>query len=171
MKIAVGSDHIVTDTKIEVADHLRDLGHEVIDVGTYGFKRTHYPIFGKRVGQLVASGEADQGVALCGTGVGIAIAANKIPGVRSALVRDKATAIYSKRELNANVISFGGKITGEHLINEIVDAFINEEYQETEENKKIIQKINKAEENIPKKDYDHLFDDLLSKWDKGYYHD
>lgn len=170
--IAIGNDHIVTDVKIKVSDHLKSLGYQVIDEGTHDFTRTHYPMYGKRVAEDVADGRADLGIVLCGTGIGISTAANKNEGVRAAMVGDATQARYAREELNANILGFGGIVLGRDFIFDIVDSFLNAQYKPTPENEKLIAKIDGiAKPNADQKDNERFFDEENKKWAAGVYHD
>ncbi|MCH3964960.1 MAG: galactose-6-phosphate isomerase subunit LacB [Clostridium sp.] len=170
MIISLGSDHIVPDIKMKISQYLKSKGHEVIDNGTYDFVRTHYPIFGKKTAEKVISKEADLGIVLCGTGVGISNSVNKVKGVRAALVRDVTTARYAKEYLNANVIAFGGRITGIGIIENIIDVFLESEYKPTKENIEIIKEIDGLiSDDSGQFGNEHFFDEFIDKWNNGGY--
>lgn len=128
MRIAVGNDHAATDMKFEIMEYLKELGHEVVNFGTDRYESCHYPVYGGAVGRAVASGLADCGVLICGTGAGISIAANKVRGVRAAVCSDSVTARLVKEHNNANVIAFGTRIVGIETAKAIVKAYLDAEY-------------------------------------------
>lgn len=128
-RIAVGSDHAGFELKNLLANHLRQLGHEVTDLGTHGPDRVDYPDFGAAVGRAVAAGEVDFGVCVCGSGIGIAMAANKIPGVRAATVHDATSARLTREHNDANVICFGERLTGPQVALDALDAFLNASFE------------------------------------------
>ena len=125
MKIAIGNDHAAVELKNEIKAYLESLGHEVMNCGTDTSDSCDYPLYGEKVGGVVASGEADCGVLICGTGVGISIAANKVKGVRAAVCSDVTTAHLVKEHNNANIIAFGARIVGVETAKEIVKAYID----------------------------------------------
>ena len=129
MKLAIGNDHVAVEMKKEIKKYLEDKGIEVIDVGTNSTESFNYPISGYKVGKMVASGEVDGGVLICGTGVGISIAANKVKGVRAAVCSEPVTARLVKEHNNANIIAFGARIVGSETAKAIVDAWLNAEFQ------------------------------------------
>lgn len=129
MKIAIGNDHAAVEMKNEIKGYLESKGHEVINFGTDTSASCNYPEYGKAVGMAVASGEADCGVLICGTGVGISLAANKVKGIRAAVCSEPVTARLTKQHNNANVICFGARIVGVELAKEIVDAYLEAEFE------------------------------------------
>jgi ribose 5-phosphate isomerase B len=125
VRIAVGSDHAGFDLKALLAGHLAAAGHHVEDIGTENnADSVDYPVFGAAVGRAVAQGRAELGVCVCGTGIGISMAANKVPGVRAALVHDVTTAVLAREHNHANVICFGGRTTGTATATDALDAFL-----------------------------------------------
>ncbi len=129
MRIVLGADHAGFALKTAVAKHLADGGHDVIDLGTDSEASTDYPPFCAAVGRAVASGDADLGIVMGGSGQGEAIAANKVRGVRAALCHDEWTARFARSHNDANVLSLGGRILGEGLALAIVDEFLTTDFE------------------------------------------
>jgi ribose 5-phosphate isomerase B len=126
MRVALGSDHAGFDLKAVLASTLTGWGHEVVDLGTTdGAKSVDYADFGADVGRNVADGKCDLGVAVCGSGVGISMAANKVPGVRAALVHDATSARLAREHNHANVLCLGARLIGELVAIDALDAWLN----------------------------------------------
>lgn len=129
MKIALGCDHGGYELKKIVKEHLQEKGYEVLDLGCNSNESVDYPIYGKAVGEAVVEGKANYGIAICGTGIGISIAANKVKGVRAGLCMNTTMAKLTREHNNANVLAFGARMIGDVLALEIVDTFLNTEFQ------------------------------------------
>ena len=129
MKIAIGADHGGVDLKADLTHHLRERGHEVEDLGTHTRDSVDYPDFGRAVAQAVASGSADRGILVCGTGQGMAMTANKVPGVRAGAVGDVFSARMIRAHNDAKVLCLGARVTGPSLAVEIVDAFMTADFE------------------------------------------
>ena len=129
MKIAIGNDHVAVDMKNEIKAHLEAKGIEVINVGTDSSDRFNYPISGYKVAKMVASKEVDCGVLICGTGVGISLAANKVQGIRACVCSEPYTAKLSKQHNNSNIIAFGARVIGIETAKMIVDEWLNASYE------------------------------------------
>lgn len=126
MRVALGSDHAGFDLKVLLAATLAGWGHEVVDVGTAnGVDSVDYPDFGAAVGRAVTSGRADLGVAICGSGIGISIAANKVPGVRAALAHDATSARLAREHNHANVLCLGARLIGPPVALDALEAWLD----------------------------------------------
>ena len=128
MNIVIGCDHAGFSLKGAVVAHLREAGHTVIDVGTNSADSCHYPVYARAVCQKILSGEAERGILICGTGIGMSIAANKHRGIRAACCSDTFSARLTREHNDANVLCFGERVVGLGLALDLVDAFIGAEY-------------------------------------------
>lgn len=141
MKIGIGSDHGGFDLKEQILKEFKGGEVEFVDYGTKSLESVDYPDFGKAVGQAVVSGEIDRGIVICGTGIGISIAANKVKGVRCALCNELYSAKMSRHHNNANVLAMGGRVIGPGLAIEIVRVFLQEEFEGGRHSRRV-EKIN-----------------------------
>jgi len=129
MKVALGSDHRGFTAKEELKAFLESLGHSVLDVGCDSTDSADYPDFALRGAGSVAAGEADRGILLCGSGIGMSMAANKVRGIRAALCHDELTAEMSRRHNNANVLCLPADLLGQELLRRMVDVWMRTEYE------------------------------------------
>ncbi len=127
--IALGADHAGYEMKDAIAAHLRDRGFQVVDLGTNSAESVDYPDFGAAVGRAVVGGDADLGVAVCGSGIGICMAADKIHGVRAGTVHDETSARLARQHNDANVICLGSRLTGPAVALAAVDAWLDAEFE------------------------------------------
>ena len=129
MKIAIGNDHIGFELKPALLEVLKERNIEVIDVGTTNSSRTDYPNYGEKVGNLVASSEADLGIVICGTGVGIGLAATKVNGIRACTCSEPYTAQLSRQHNNSNVLAMGSRVVGKELAKMILTCWLDAEFE------------------------------------------
>ncbi|MDY4518426.1 MAG: ribose 5-phosphate isomerase B [Candidatus Spyradocola sp.] len=125
MMIALGSDHAAYKLKLAIAEHLKEKGIEFEDLGCYGTESVNYPEYGQKVAEAVAAGKYEYGIVVCGTGIGISLAANKVPGIRCAVCSDTYSAKYTRLHNDANMLAMGERVVGQGLAMEIVDTFLS----------------------------------------------
>lgn len=137
MKIVIANDHAAVEMKRELVSYLQEAGHEVINMGTDIAESCNYAEYGERAARAVAAKEADCGVLICGTGVGISLAANKVKGIRAAVCSEATTARLVKQHNNANMIAFGARIVGMETAKDILDAYLGAEFEGGRHQKRI----------------------------------
>ena len=149
MKIALAADHGGYALKEELKKHLEKRGIEYEDLGTYSTESVDYPDYALKAAEAVAAGNFDFGIGVCGTGIGISIAANKVPGIRCALCHDTFSARMTRMHNDANMLAFGGRVIGSGLMCDIVDAFLGASFEGGRHAKRV-EKIRKIEEKYSK---------------------
>ena len=145
MKIAVGNDHAGYEAKLEVKEQLQAMGHEIIDLGAQSTASTDYPDYAHAVARAVASGKVERGILMCGTGIGVCIAANKVPGIRAALPYDEETAALSRRHNDANVLCLGGRTMSSELRAAMVKTWLETPFEGGERHARRVSKMEKID--------------------------
>lgn len=128
IKIVIGSDHAGYRLKTKISEYLTNKGYDLYDAGTYNTDSCDYPLIAQKVANKVASNEYEKGILICGTGIGMSIAANKIKGIRAAVVSDTCSAKMSRLHNNSNILCLGERIVGEELAKDIVDIWLMSEF-------------------------------------------
>ncbi|MEW4562966.1 ribose 5-phosphate isomerase B [Bremerella sp. JC770] len=149
MKIAIGSDHRGYEVKTKIIEHLSKLGHESLDCGAHDCNSIDYPDIATAVAEKIVSGDVDRGILICGSGIGMAITANKFPGVRAATCHDDLTAEMSRRHNNVNVMCLSADLLGERLIDRMVDLWITTEFEKGRHQRRV-DKISEVEKRFSK---------------------
>ena len=139
--IALGCDQAGYELKQVIMKHLEDRGLEYKDYGSYSSEPVDYPIYGKKVAQAIVDGECDRGILICGTGIGISIAANKVKGIRAAVCSDCFSAEATRLHNDANIMAFGARVVGPGLVEKIVDVFLDTEFSGVERHKRRVDMI------------------------------
>ena len=141
MKIAIGCDHGALALKNKLVSHLAEVGYEVCDFGTHTMESCDYPVFAKAAAKAVASGECEKGIVLCTTGIGVSIVANKVKGIRCALLSDVMSARLTREHNDTNMMAMGAGVVGEMLALQIVDTWLGTEFSHNERHQRRIDKV------------------------------
>ena len=129
MRIGIGNDHSAVEMKREVMKFLQDLGYEVVNYGTDSTESCNYPVYGEKVARAVVAKEVDLGIVICGTGVGISLAANKVKGIRAVVCSEPYSARLSRQHNNTNILAFGARVVGIELAKMIIEEWLNAEFE------------------------------------------
>jgi len=145
MRVVVGSDHAGFEMKEQVAAHVREAGHQVLDVGTHSAAPADYPDYAEALGMAILNNQADRGILISGSGVGASIAANKIPGIRAGVCHDCYSAHQGVEHDNMNVLVMGARVIGQSLANDIVDVYLDAQFTCEDRHLRRLEKIRKLE--------------------------
>ncbi len=145
MKIAIGNDHAGVEMKNHIIEYLEKKGHTLVNFGTDTTDSCDYPVYGKKVAVSVASGECERGILICGTGIGISMAANKVNNIRAAVCSEPKTAQLTRLHNDANIIAFGARIIDNDMAEKIVDEFLNTEWEGGERHSRRVAMLSEIE--------------------------